>query len=227
VVDLVLVVDGHRVFAEALACRLRRVPVIGDAQAAFTVEQARVAAGRGEPDVVLLDPGLEGGSGFDLIRHLEVLPRRPHVVVLGDGTHERTTGRVPDGCGWVSKDSPFGHLLQVIRAVRVAEPTPAEPPQAVVLSLPTARRTGSDRGPAPEAFVHGLTDRQADVLHCLLAGLTRTEVATALHLSPNTVRDHVRHHFRITGVSSTAELVSRARAAGLTEGRRLRVVPGP
>jgi DNA-binding NarL/FixJ family response regulator len=227
VVDLVLVVDPHRVFAETLTRRLRLVSAIGDAQAAFTAHQAKAAAGRREPDVVLVDQGLARGSGLDLIRHLEALPSRPQVVVLGDGTRKSGRGMVPAGCRWVSKESPLGDLLQVIGAGRDLGAAPVRAPQAVVLTLPSGRRGGPAHVAVADGLGRRLTERQADVLHCLLAGLTRAEVATALRLSPHTVRDHVRHLFRVTGATSTADLLARAQAAGVTEARRLRVVPGP
>jgi DNA-binding NarL/FixJ family response regulator len=229
-VSSVLVVDGHRVFAELLAERLRRESAVEHAQVACSVEQARSAVGQRAPDVVLLDPDLEGGSGLDLIPHLDDLGTRPRVVVLAEraGVPEHA---LLDGCDWVSKESPFEELLRTIDAVRRGEvprpraPEPADPTphgSGVVVQM----RAGL--GPTAETAVpHPLTDRQAAVLECLLAGMTRAEVATRLRLSPHTVRDHVRHLFRILDVSSTPELMARAQAGVVAEPGRLHLVPGP
>lgn len=229
VVPRVLVVDDDRVFAEALAHRLRRVAAIGDAQVACTVEQALDAAGRRAPDLVLLDPDLEGGSGLGLIRHLGVLSRRPRVVVLADGPEPpaRSPGPVPDDCRWMSKESSFEDLLEAMTepagGARGDLSVPAGQEWAVVSQLPSGHRAA----PVGTDLETVLTDRQRDVLRCLLQGMTRAEVAASLHLSRHTVRDHVRHLFHKAGVASSPELAARARQAGLAEAPTLRVVRDP
>jgi DNA-binding CsgD family transcriptional regulator len=72
-----------------------------------------------------------------------------------------------------------------------------------------------------------LTARQAEVLQCLVGGMTRAEISTRLGLSPHTVRDHVRHLFGIAGVTCTTDLVGWAEAGELARPRRARVVHGP
>jgi DNA-binding NarL/FixJ family response regulator len=229
-VSSVLVVDDHRVFAELLAERLRRETAVEHAQVACTVEQARSAVAQRAPDVILLDPDLEGGSGLDLIPHLDDLGTRPRVVVLAERTgvpeHE-----LLDGCDWVSKESPFEDLLRTIDAVRRGEVLrPRAPEPAGRTSDGSGVVVQMRAGPGPTgvaAALHPLTERQAAVLECLLAGMTRAEVATRLRLSTHTVRDHVRHLFRILDVTSTPELIASAQADAVAEPGRLRLVPGP
>src|SRR5262245_26377495 len=56
-----------------------------------------------------------------------------------------------------------------------------------------------------------LTPRQAEVLRLLERGHSTKQIARELHLSPETVRNHVRHLFRALGVSSRLEAVAAAR----------------
>jgi DNA-binding NarL/FixJ family response regulator len=221
----VLVVDDHRVFAEALAHRLRGMPSFAGAQVACTVAEARAAAGAQGPDLVLLNPELEGGSGLDLIGHLDELPRRPRVVVLDNGTEPlpAVRRRLIGSGGWVSKESRFEDLLAAMLAPDGAPLWPAAAPGPVSLELATGRSAGSPGSSGAPS----LSQRQADVLGCLVQGMTRAQVATHLRMSRHTVRDHVRHLFRITGVTTTRELVAGARAVQDTEGPRLRVVADP
>lgn len=229
----VLVVDHHRVFAELLAERLRRETAVDHTYVACTVQEAQSAVGRIAPEIVLLDPDLEGGSGLDLISHLDTLDTRPRVVLLADSTPASTlTHGLPGSCACVSKESPFEELLRAIEAAQRAEvlrpvdgsrPSgPSEQPDVVVRTPLRSRaevvQTGS---------VGALTERQAEVLDCLLAGMTRAEVACRLRLSQHTVRDHVRHLFRTVGVSSTPELLGIAGVGVVAEPRRLQVVPDP
>jgi DNA-binding CsgD family transcriptional regulator len=56
---------------------------------------------------------------------------------------------------------------------------------------------------------YGLTDRELDVTRAIARGLSTTEIAAELYLSPHTVRDHVKGIFEKVGVSSRGELVHR------------------
>jgi len=58
-----------------------------------------------------------------------------------------------------------------------------------------------------------LTPRQVDVLRLLEQGRSTKQIAAELHLSPETVRNHVRRLFQALGVNSRLEAVAAARAA--------------
>lgn len=63
-----------------------------------------------------------------------------------------------------------------------------------------------DRPPHPS-----LTPRQAEVLRLLERGHSTAQISGELHLSPETVRNHIRHLFRALGVHSRIEAVAVAR----------------
>jgi PAS domain S-box-containing protein len=56
-----------------------------------------------------------------------------------------------------------------------------------------------------------LTPRQAEVLRLLEHGRSTSQIAKELHLSQETVRNHVRHLLRALGVNSRLEAVAMAR----------------
>jgi DNA-binding NarL/FixJ family response regulator len=58
-----------------------------------------------------------------------------------------------------------------------------------------------------------LTPRQVQVLQLLEQGRSTKQIAAELHLSTETVRNHVRRLFRALGVNSRLEAVAVARAA--------------
>lgn len=61
----------------------------------------------------------------------------------------------------------------------------------------------------------GLTPRQLQVLRLLARGRSTDEIATQLHLSRETVRNHVRHVLRALDTHSRLEAVARARDLGI------------
>jgi PAS domain S-box-containing protein len=60
-----------------------------------------------------------------------------------------------------------------------------------------------------------LTPRQREVLDLIAAGLSTSEIATKLTLSPETVRNHVRSVFRELNVHTRLEAIAAARRLGL------------
>lgn len=63
-----------------------------------------------------------------------------------------------------------------------------------------------------------LTDRQHQVLSGIARGLTRTAIATELHVEPNTIKTHVRNLLRALDAHDRAHAVALAYRAGLLPG---------
>jgi PAS domain S-box-containing protein len=71
-----------------------------------------------------------------------------------------------------------------------------------------------ERQVAPALPDPRLTPRQSEVLRMLERGRSTQEIARELHLSPETVRNHIRHVLRALGVHSRLEAVALARKGG-------------
>lgn len=56
---------------------------------------------------------------------------------------------------------------------------------------------------------YGLTRRELEVTRLIARGLGTSQIAATVHLSPHTVRDHVKAVFEKVGVSSRGELVAK------------------
>jgi PAS domain S-box-containing protein len=72
--------------------------------------------------------------------------------------------------------------------------------------------------PARQPVKHGkveLTPRQREVLGYLAAGASTADIASALHISKETVRNHVRQLLRALGVHSRLEAVAVAHNQGM------------
>ncbi len=72
------------------------------------------------------------------------------------------------------------------------------------------RRLGVERRivthPRAKAGWDSLTDSELTVVHLIAEGATNRDVATQLHLSPHTVKTHVRNAFAKLGITSRAQL---------------------
>jgi LuxR family maltose regulon positive regulatory protein len=89
----------------------------------------------------------------------------------------------------------FGHSMSADR----------EPGQIEITSLPDRRGR----------LVEPLSEREYEVLRCLVDGRTLAEVARRLYLSPNTLKAHTQNIYSKLGVHSRMAAVSRARELGI------------
>ncbi len=80
-----------------------------------------------------------------------------------------------------------------------------------VFGLIEGRPDDSPTAPPPH-----LTPRQVEVLRLLEQGRSTKQIAAELHLSTETVRNHIRRLFRALGVNSRLEAVAAARAQSVS-----------
>jgi DNA-binding NarL/FixJ family response regulator len=209
----VLVIDDHRVFAEVLAAQLRLEPGIEQVEVALSLEEARVVLRTFRPQVVLLDYDLDGQPGAELIPELKRRSPYSRVVMLsGTDDSPNIIESLEAGAeAWVGKDARFETLMHA--SAEVLEGHLYLYPPSV---KPVIRRLLDERAAKhASTFVDDLSARELDVLRCLIAGMTRVEVAQRLYISPNTVRTHVQHLLSRAQVHSTVALVAAARSAGV------------
>jgi DNA-binding CsgD family transcriptional regulator len=139
--------------------------------------------------------------------------------------HDPTTRLHPEWCALAGRLLGSAHPGPLSLAVPGAEltawrlmatDTALGSPAAVVLRVrPLARMVGSapQRHAAP---VPDLTPRQLEVCEYAASGATVDEIAAHLHISPGTVRTHLKTVYRNLGVANRVEL---ARALGAFEPR--------
>jgi two-component system response regulator DesR len=151
------------------------------------------AARRARPDVVLMDvdmPGLDGISAAEAVR--AAVPSCRVLVVTTFGRPGYLQRAMAAGAsGFVVKDTPARRLADAVRRVhqglRVVDPELAAETLAV--------------GPSP------LSARETEVLSCSRVGGTVADLATQLHLSEGTVRNHLSAAIGKTGARTRAEAV--------------------
>jgi DNA-binding NarL/FixJ family response regulator len=211
----VVIVDDHQVFVDALAVRLSDDPDFDVVGRATTSEQALAVLAATPCDVVTHDLALAGEDGLAL--GAEILRRWPStgvVVVTGLDGGGQVLEAVQLGVrGWVSKVGTIDALTTALRGVARGEThIPAALLTQVLVSL-----SGQPQATVSEAEgIRSLTQRELDVLGCLVEGMSRNEIGELLHVSPNTVRTHVQSILHKLKVHSALAAVAIARRAGVT-----------
>jgi len=197
----VLLADDHALLLDAfeklLAGQCEIVGKVGDGCALVA------AAGRLQPDVIVLDIGMPLMNGLDAGR--EISGRFPHIklvyVTMQEDISLVTEAFSAGASAYLLKRSAASELSCAIREVLDG--------QSYVTSLIT-----NDLAPSPpEADGSGpdaLTPRQRKVLQLIAEGHSMKEVAAEMNLAPGTVAFHKYRMMAQLKIKSTAELIQYA-----------------
>ena len=152
-----------------------------------------------EPDVLVLDLSMPGGSSLDAIPRITEASPATAVVVLTmqeDPAFAREALRA-GARGYVLKQAASGELVQAIRTA-AGGGTWLSPSLGALLAAAPDGRVG---------VLAELSDREVEVLSLIALGHTNNEIADLLHLSVRTVETHRGHIQQKLGVSTRAQLV--------------------
>ena len=210
----VLVCDDHPVYRDGLAMLLSSLDgleVVGTASDG--VEAVRLT-GELQPDVVVMDLQMPELNGIEATARMTA--EQPHVAVLVltmyDDDESVFAAMRAGARGYLLKGAAQDVIARAITSVAQGE---------AIFGPAVARRVAayfSGQAPKPqappEAFPQ-LTAREREVLDLLAAGRTNAQIASALFLSPKTIRNTVSNVFAKLQVAGRSEAIVRARDAGL------------
>ncbi len=203
----VLIVDDHALFRRGLRSVLdveSDIAVVGEAG---TLAEAKTFK-PSSYDVVLLDIRLPDGSGIDYVQ--SVLDENPSAKVLmltvsDDG--KDLYGAVKAGAvGYLLKDLA---VEAVADAVRVAARGESSFSPQMASKLVAGFNQMADRSARGESAMR-LTKREREVLTFVAKGWSNRKVADAMHLSENTIKNHLRNVCEKLGAHTRTEAVTRA-----------------
>jgi DNA-binding NarL/FixJ family response regulator len=215
----ILVIDDHPLILEALRhvlAQLETQPQVFDADSAE--RGRRLIDEHPDAGLALLDLTLPGADGFALLAEFRAAhPAVPVVVLSASERHVDVLRALDMGAmGYIPKRSPNSVMLQALRLVLSGG---IYVPAAAIGAEPAAGRALPAAAPAPARTTPrelGLTDRQADVLGCILQGLPNKLICRRLALAEGTVKIHVAAILRALNVHNRTQAVIEASRLGIT-----------
>lgn len=203
----ILLVDDHEVVRLGLKALLERHPnfeVVGEAS---TSREAVEKVHSMNPDVVVMDIRLPGGSGIEACQEITVKNPDTKVIMLTSyAEDEMLFSAIRAGAaGYVLKQIGGEDLVRAIEAVGRGE--------ALLDPAVTQRIFQEVRKAAKEeeaSAFSALTQQEKHVLLLVSEGKTNREIAKALFLGEGTVRNYVSSILSKLGVSNRAEAAAYA-----------------
>lgn len=209
----VLIADDHPLFRKGIRALIETMPdvaLVGEAQSGQEAVEMALAH---QPDIVLMDLQMPGGSGLSATRELN--KRSPNirilVVTLFEDNDSIFTALRAGARGYILKYADEEEMMRAIRAVGEGE---------AIFSPAIATRLinyfATTRQQVPQEIFPELTDREREILVLIAHGESNAAIAEQLALTLKTVRNYVSSIYNKLQVADRAQAALRARDAGLS-----------
>lgn len=207
-----LVVDDHDVFRRGLVRLLRQegIEVVGEASGGRSAIRLTAEL---RPEVVLMDLSMPGISGLEATRSIVESRSGAQVVILtiADDDESIIEALMAGAVGYVLKDESLENIVAAVRAAAAGDAV--IPPRVGNEVLRRLRKEGATMlsdSPGPQ-----LSERELQVLRLIIDGQDNAAIASALTISPHTVKNHVANILAKFGVATRLQASVQALRRGI------------
>jgi DNA-binding NarL/FixJ family response regulator len=195
----VLIADDHEILRSGLKAIFEGTDIKVVAEASSGKDALRLVGEKGV-DVVILDVRMPDIDGLNVLGRLKL--DHPQMPVLMLSTYDNPTyvarAVALGAAGYLLKGADGDVIVEAIRKAATGQNVwTREELRRVSGALATPRASSEVEVP--------LTQRESEVLRQLALGLTNKEIAQALNISYETVKEHVQHILRKIGVTDRTQ----------------------
>lgn len=194
----VTIVDDHKILTDGLRSLIEDSGIAHVVGVAHSASECRGYIGFWKPDVLLLDVGLPDISGLEYCKEIKEL--YPQIKVLALTTHNEYSmvrQMLDNGAsGYLIKNAMIEEVLIGIEAVY-------EGGTFLCHEIDVMMKR-------PKETHLWLSQREREMLKLIAEGLTNSEIADRIFLSPETIKGYRKNLLLKLGAKNTAVLVSSA-----------------
>jgi len=194
----VAIVDDHKILTEGLRSLIEDSGIAHVVGVAHSGSECRASIGFWKPEVLLLDVGLPDISGLELCKEIKEI--YPQIRVLGLTTHNEYSvvrQMMDNGAsGYLVKNAMTEEVLAGIEAV-------CDGGTFLCHEIDLMMKR-------PNETHLWLSQREREMLKLIAEGLTNSEIAERIFLSPETIKGYRKNLLLKLGAKNTAVLVRTA-----------------
>jgi len=213
----VVIVDDHALFRRGLDLVLSEEPgieIVGEAEDGV---EAIARADELEPDVMLMDVRMPKASGIEAARAVRAAHPEIKVVMLtvSDDEQDLYESVKAGANGYLLKEVAIEEVADAVRAVAQGHSLISPSMASKLLGeFNVLARRAEER---QVSMAPRLTERELEVLRLVAHGQSNREIARALFIAENTVKNHVRNILEKLHLHSRMEAVVYAMREKLLE----------
>ncbi len=203
----ILLVDDHPMLRQGIQQYLQQEQDLVICGQAGSAAEALTMLAQLKPDLLIVDIGLPGRDGLELIKDIRALDAACAILVFSMFDEELYAERVlrAGAQGYLMKHESPLKLVQAIHRVLHGEMVTG--PGVIQRAL---RRTAEGRDEKPASPISLLTDRELEIFRLIGAGHPREDIARRLNLSVKTFEAHRANIRQKLQLRSAAELLIHA-----------------
>jgi DNA-binding NarL/FixJ family response regulator len=213
-----IIADDHAIMREGLKQLLSTVDGLIVTGEAADAEAVHRLLNEDSADLLVLDLGMPGVSGFQFIAHLRTVWPELRVLVLTANVEPRSVRAAlsAGASGYLTKSGDPSELIAAIDAITKDDIYVAQEVRFAV-----QHHEAPSGIPEPSAAIVSpvtLTRRERQILAMIPHGATNRDIASRLGISPLTARKHRENLMRKLDLHNGAELTAYAVRLGLPAG---------
>ena len=159
-----------------------------------------------EPDIVLMDIDMPGMSGIEAVQVIK--KQFPGIQVVMQTVFEDDDKIFAAICagasGYLLKKTPPAKILEALK-----EAAEGGAPMTPSIAARVIQMFQNQSAQAPVEFID-LSDREKEVLKCLVSGDSYKMIAASCFISIDTVKSHIKNIYQKLHVNSKSEAVAKA-----------------
>jgi DNA-binding NarL/FixJ family response regulator len=194
-----MIVDDHAILRDGLKNIFEMeddMIVIGEA---VSGEDALLQIEKCNPDIILMDIDMPGRSGLEVMAELKSKCGSKILILTMHSHEEYLMTAIREGAdGYLLKDTPSRQVIEAVRTVATGES---------VIHPTLTRKLLLYHQQNEKKSENELSEREKEVLICLVEGLSNKEIAKKLFISDKTVKIHVSKIFKKLEVKSRSQVV--------------------